>query len=169
MNFASIFFILGKLIEIEGVLFLAPAIVSLFYREKEGVVYFAAAVICILIGRLICIKKVERQTYYAKEGFISVALGWIIMSVTGCLPFVITGEIPDFTDAFFETVSGFTTTGSSILSDVECISHCSLFWRSLTHWIGGMGVFVFMLAILPMTGAHNMHLMSSESPGPDVG
>lgn len=169
MNFASIFFILGKLIEIEGVLFLAPAIVSLFYREKEGVVYFAAAVICVLIGRLICIKKVERQTYYAKEGFISVALGWIIMSVTGCLPFVITGEIPDFTDAFFETVSGFTTTGSSILSDVECISHCSLFWRSLTHWIGGMGVFVFMLAILPMTGAHNMHLMRSESPGPDVG
>lgn len=169
MNFASIIYILGRLIEIEGLLFLAPAVVSLFYREKEGVVYFSAAVLCFLIGRLISIKKVERQTYYAKEGFISVAMGWIIMSVVGCLPFVITGEIPHFTDAFFETVSGFTTTGSSILSDVECISHCSLFWRSLTHWIGGMGVFVFMLAVLPMAGAHNMHLMRSESPGPDVG
>ena len=169
MNFASILYILGKLIEIEGVLFLTPAFLSLLYREKQGVVYFAAALVCVVIGRLITIKKPKVHTYYAKEGFISVGLGWIIMSVVGCLPFVVTGEIPHFTDAFFETVSGFTTTGSSILSDVECISHCSLFWRSFTHWIGGMGVFVFMLAILPMTGAHNMHLMRSESPGPDVG
>ncbi len=169
MNFASIIYILGKLIELEGVLFLAPAFVSLFYREKQGFVYFIIAVLCIIIGRIITIKKLEKKTYYAKEGFISVAMGWIIMSVVGCLPFVITGEIPYFTDAFFETVSGFTTTGSSILSDVESLSHCSLFWRSFTHWIGGMGVFVFMLAILPMTGAHNMHLMRSESPGPDVG
>ena len=169
MNFVSIVYILGKLIEIEGVLFLAPAVVSLFYREKQGLIYFAAAVVCMLFGRIITIRKIKEKTYYAKEGFISVAMGWIIMSVVGCLPFVITGEIPDFTDAFFETVSGFTTTGSSILSDVESLSHCSLFWRSFTHWIGGMGVFVFMLAILPMTGAHNMHLMRSESPGPDVG
>lgn len=169
MNFASILYILGKLIEIEGLLFAAPALVSLFYREKQGVVYLAAAVFCFIFGRLVTIRKHQEQMYYAKEGFISVALGWIIMSVVGCLPFVITREIPHFTDAFFETVSGFTTTGSSILTDVEVISHCSLFWRSFTHWIGGMGVFVFMLAILPMTGAHNMHLMRSESPGPDVG
>ena len=169
MNFASIIYILGKMVEIEGALFLAPAVVSLFYRERQGAVYFAAAVVCVILGRLISIRKLKKQTYYAKEGFISVALGWIIMSVVGCLPFVITGEIPVFTDAFFETVSGFTTTGSSILKDVECLSHCSLFWRSFTHWIGGMGVFVFMLAILPMTGAQNMHLMRSESPGPDVG
>lgn len=169
MNFASILYLLGKLIEIEGVLFVAPAFVSVFYREKQGVVYLAAALICFVFGGLVTRRKRQEHTYYAKEGFISVALGWIIMSVFGCLPFVVTREIPRFTDAFFETVSGFTTTGSSILSDVECISHCSLFWRSFTHWIGGMGVFVFMLAILPMTGAQNMHLMRSESPGPDVG
>lgn len=169
MNFASILFILGKLIELEGALFIAPAVVSLFYREKQGVVYFLAAIICALSGRLINIRKPKKQNYYAKEGFIAVSLGWIVMSVVGCLPFYITGEIPSFTDAFFETVSGFTTTGSSILQDVEHLSHSSLFWRSFTHWIGGMGVFVFMLAVLPMTGAQNMHLMRSESPGPDVG
>ena len=169
MNFASIIYILGKLLEIEGVLFLAPAFVSLFYREWQGFIYFAAAAICTVLGRLMFIKKLDLKTYYAREGFIVVALGWIIMSVFGCLPFVVTAEIPSFTDALFETVSGFTTTGSSILNDVESLSHCSLFWRSFTHWIGGMGVFVFMLAILPMTGAQNMHLMRSESPGPDVG
>ena len=169
MNFASILYILGTLMEVEGALFLAPAVVSLFYRESEGFVYFGIALICALTGRLITLKKLSKPLYYAKEGFISVAMGWIIMSVVGCIPFVITGEIPDFINALFETVSGFTTTGSSILSDVESLSHCSLFWRSFSHWIGGMGVFVFILAILPKTGAQNMHLLRSESPGPDVG
>ena len=169
MNFASILYILGTLMEVEGALFLAPAVVSLFYRESEGLVYFGIALICALIGRLVTLKKVSKPLYYAKEGFISVAMGWIIMSVVGCIPFVLTGEIPDFINALFETVSGFTTTGSSILSDVESMSHCSLFWRSFSHWIGGMGVFVFILAILPKTGAQNMHLLRSESPGPDVG
>ena len=169
MNFASVLFLLGKLIQIEGALFIAPAVVSLFYGEKQGLVYFIAAISCAILGWLITLHRVKEQNYYAKEGFIAVALGWIVMSVAGCLPFVFTGEIPSFTDAFFETVSGFTTTGSSILSDVEKLSHCSLFWRSFTHWIGGMGVFVFMLAVLPMTGAQNMHLLRSESPGPDVG
>ncbi|MCR5773973.1 MAG: TrkH family potassium uptake protein [Lachnospiraceae bacterium] len=169
MNFTSILYILGKLIEIEGALFIVPAIVSLFYGESQGAVYFGLALFCVTLGRLIGIKKRKLETYYAKEGLVSVALGWLIMSFFGCIPFVITKEIPSFTDAFFETVSGFTTTGSSILSDVESLSRCSLFWRSFTHWIGGMGVFVFMLAILPMTGAQNMHLMRSESPGPDVG
>lgn len=169
MNFASILFILGKLIEIEGLLFTAPTFVAVIYGEREGFSYFALALICFITGYLITKKKPEKQTYYAKEGFIAVSLGWIIMSVVGSLPFIITGEIPRFIDALFETISGFTTTGSSILSDVEALSHCSLFWRSFTHWIGGMGVFVFLLAVLPMTGAQNMHLMRSESPGPDVG
>lgn len=169
MNIASIAYILGKLIEIEGILFLLPSFVSLIYKEKEGKVYFAAAVICFLFGYIVTKRKPKKQNYYAKEGFIAVATGWIIMSAVGSVPFVLTGEIPHVTDAFFETVSGFTTTGSSILSDVESLSRCSLFWRSFTHWIGGMGVFVFMLAILPMTGTQNMHLMRSESPGPDVG
>ena len=169
MNFASILFILGKLIEIEGLLFTAPSLVAVIYGEKEGISYFVLALVCFVSGFLITKKKPEKQTYYAKEGFIAVSLGWIIMSVVGCLPFVITGEIPSFIEALFETISGFTTTGSSILNDVEALSHCSLFWRSFTHWIGGMGVFVFLLAVLPMTGAQNMHLMRSESPGPDVG
>ncbi len=169
MNIASIAYILGKLIEIEGILFLLPSMVALIYKEKEGVVYLILAVVCFLFGFIATKKKPEKQNYYAKEGFIAVATGWIIMSIVGSIPFVLTDEIPDITNAFFETVSGFTTTGSSILSDVESLSRCSLFWRSFTHWIGGMGVFVFMLAIMPMTGTQNMHLMRSESPGPDVG
>ncbi|MBO5550542.1 MAG: TrkH family potassium uptake protein [Lachnospiraceae bacterium] len=169
MNFASILYILGTLVEVEGALFIAPALVALFYREPEGLVYLFFALVCAIAGRLTTFRKVKQQIYYAKEGFVSVALGWIIMSVVGCIPFMLTGEIPGFTDALFETVSGFTTTGSSILSNVEGLSHCSLFWRSFTHWIGGMGVFVFILAILPKTGAQNMHLLRSESPGPEVG
>ena len=108
--------------------------------------------------------------FYAKEGFVTVALSWIILSVMGALPFVINGEIPKFTDALFEIISGFTTTGASILSDVESLSHCSLIWRSFSHWIGGMGVLVFILAILPLAGGgHSMHLLRAESPGPSVG
>lgn len=114
-------------------------------------------------------KENKSQVFYAKEGFVTVALSWIIMSIFGALPFVINRDIPSFTDALFETISGFTTTGASILSNVEALSHCSLFWRSFTHWIGGMGVFVFLLAILPLTGGYNMHLMRAESPGPSVG
>ena len=127
MNFASILFILGKLIEIEGLLFTAPTFVAVIYGEREGFSYFALALICFITGYLITKKKPEKQTYYAKEGFIAVSLGWIIMSVVGSLPFIITGEIPRFIDALFETISGFTTTGSSILSDVEpCpTAHCS--------------------------------------------
>ena len=108
--------------------------------------------------------------FYAKEGFVTVALSWIILSVMGALPFVINEEIPNFTDALFEIISGFTTTGASILSDVEALSHCSLIWRSFSHWIGGMGVLVFILAILPLAGGgHSMHLLRAESPGPSVG
>ena len=114
-------------------------------------------------------KKPKNSLYFAKEGFVIVALSWIVMSIFGALPFVISGEIPNFTDALFETISGFTTTGASVLSDVEVLSHCSLIWRSFTHWIGGMGVFVFLLAVLPLAGGYNMHLMRAESPGPSVG
>ena len=169
MNIESIVLILCRLLEVEGLLLLTPAAVSLVYREKMGFVYLILGIICFVIGFIASRFKIKKQIFYAKEGFVVVSLGWILMSLVGCLPFVLTGEIPSFTDAFFETVSGFTTTGSSILTDVEALSHCSLFWRSFTHWIGGMGVFVFMLAVLPMTGAQNMHLMRSESPGPEVG
>ena len=114
-------------------------------------------------------KKPEDTVFHLKEGCIATALSWIVMSLYGCLPFWISGEIPSFTDALFETISGFTTTGSSILSDVEALSHCALFWRSFTHWIGGMGVLVFLLAVIPLSGGSNMNLMRAESPGPSVG
>ncbi len=169
MNYASIFFILGRILQIEAGLLMLPTVVSMAYREKEYLSFFVVALACFAIGTLFTIKKPKNQIYYAREGFVTVALGWILMSAMGALPFVINGDIPSFTDAFFETISGFTTTGSSILNDVEALSKGSLFWRSFTHWVGGMGVFVFMLEILPMTGAQNMHLMRTESPGPEVG
>lgn len=106
---------------------------------------------------------------FAREGFVTVSLGWIVLSFFGCMPFVISGEIPHIIDAMFEIVSGFTTTGSSIIPKVEDMSHATLMWRSFSHWIGGMGILVFILAILPMAGDYNMHIMRAESPGPSVG
>mgnify|MGYP003305631441 CR=1 FL=1 len=114
-------------------------------------------------------KKPDDTVFYLKEGCVATALSWIVLSLSGAIPFILTGEIPHFTDALFETVSGFTTTGSSILSDVEALSYSSLMWRSFTHWIGGMGVLVFLLAVIPMSGGSNINLMKAESPGPSVG
>ena len=136
MNYASIFFILGRILQIEAGLLMLPTVVSMAYREKEYLSFFVVALACFAIGTLFTIKKPKNQIYYAREGFVTVALGWILMSAMGALPFVINGDIPSFTDAFFETISGFTTTGSSILNDVEALSKGSLFWRSFTHWIG---------------------------------
>ena len=137
--------------------------------EKQVIVYFVLAFVYFITGRLIASIKMTNQAYYAREGLVIVGLSWIILSILGAIPLVITGDIPSFTDALFETVSGFTTTGSSILTDVEALSHTGLFWRSFTHWVGGMGVIVFILAVLPMTGGYNMNLMRAESPGPTVG
>ena len=159
MNYSIISYILGWVLTIESIFMFIPCIVAAIYREKEGFAFLIVALLCLAIGLLRIRKKTKSQVFYAKEGFVTVALSWIIMSIFGALPFVINRDIPSFTDALFETISGFTTTGASILSDVEALSHCSLFWRSFTHWIGGMGVFVFLLAILPLTGGYNMHLM----------
>ena len=131
--------------------------------------FIVTAVLCAVIGILLTARKPKNKNYYAREGFVIVALSWIVMSLFGALPFVISGEIPSYVNALFEIVSGFTTTGASILSDVEALSHACLFWRSFSHWIGGMGVFVFLLIVLPLTGGSNMHLMRAESPGPSVG
>ena len=117
---------------------------------------------------MVLLKRPKPAVFYAKDGFVSVGLSWVVLSVMGALPFVISGSIPHPVDALFETVSGFTTTGSSILSDVEALPKCMLFWRSFTHWVGGMGVLVFMLTILPMSGGYHMNLMRAESPGPSV-
>lgn len=169
MNGSIIRYILGYVIKIEAALLLLPCFVSLIYREQEGVYYLIVACICALLGSAVTRKKPTNTVFYLKEGCIATALSWILLSVFGSLPFFLTGEIPSFTNALFETVSGFTTTGASILDNVEALSYCSLFWRSFTHWIGGMGVLVFLLAILPMAGGSHMNLMRAESPGPSVG
>lgn len=148
---------------------LLPCLIALLYGEEEGICYLAVAGVSMLIGMLGTRKKPQNTVFYLKEGCVTTALSWIVLSLCGCIPFWLTREIPSFTDALFETISGFTTTGASILNDVEALSHASLFWRSFTHWIGGMGVLVFLLAIVPMSGGSNMNLMRAESPGPSVG
>ena len=169
MNYSIIRKILGIVTQFIGAFLVLPAFCGMIYGEKQAIVYIVLAVVYFALGRLISSFKLTSQAYYAREGLVVVGLSWIILSVLGAIPLVITKDIPSFTDALFETVSGFTTTGSSILSDVEALSHAGLFWRSFTHWVGGMGVIVFILAVLPMTGGYNMNLMRAESPGPTVG
>ena len=169
MNIKSIAYILGWVLRIEAALMLLPISCSLIYREQDGWAFAAVALVSLAVSFLLAGRKRKNVVFYAREGFVTTALSWIVLSFFGCLPFFITGEIPRFIDALFETVSGFTTTGASILSDVESMSHCLMLWRCFTHWIGGMGVLVFLLAVLPMVGGSNMHLMKAESPGPSVG
>lgn len=168
MNYAIVLYILGCVLKFESAFLVLPALVGLIYREHASVSYLAVAVLCLILGVLLTHKKPRSTNLYTREGFVAVALSWIIMSIFGAIPFVLTGDIPFYVDALFETISGFTTTGSSILTDVESISKASLFWRSFSHWIGGMGVFVFIMAILPMMGGSTMNLMKAESPGPSV-
>ena len=169
MNTSIIRYILGHIIKIEGFFMLLPCVIAIVFHEKELFTYLGMAAICILFGTLITLKKAKDTIFYLKEGCIATALSWILLSFFGALPFVFTGEIPSFTDAMFETVSGFTTTGASILNNVEGLSYTSLFWRSFTHWIGGMGVLVFLLAIVPLSGGSNINLMRAESTGASVG
>lgn len=170
MNFLLIINILGWVINLIGIFFLPASIVGFIYGETDhALIYLILCFVYSVIGLLF--KKVKRPntTFYAKEGFVTVALSWIALSLLGAVPFVLTGDIPSYTDALFETVSGFTTTGASILDNVEGLSHCNLFFRCFTNWIGGMGVLVFILAIIPMTGGSTMNIMKAESTGPSVG
>lgn len=170
MNFKIVKYILGWLLKFEAAFMLLPALVGFLYSENtDALSYLFTAILCAAAGYMLSRKKPVPFHLYAREGFASVALGWMVLSIFGALPFIITGDIPDFTDALFECISGFTTTGASILSDVEALSRANLFWRSFTHWIGGMGVFVFIMAILPMMGGSTMNLMKAESTGPSVG
>lgn len=139
MNRSIISYILGYILKIEALLLLFPCVVGLLYQEKETYAYLGVAVLCFIFGMLLSLRKPASNVFYLKEGCAATALSWIFLSLFGCLPFLFTGEIPSFADALFETISGFTTTGASILSDVEALSHASIFWRSFTHWIGGMG------------------------------
>lgn len=169
MNRTMIIYILGCILKTEGVLMALPCLVALIYHESQGIAYVIVAVLSLIAGMLLTIRKPKDYIIYLKEGCIATSLSWILMGIVGSFPFMITGEIPSFIDALFETVSGFTTTGASILSDVESLSHCSIIWRSFTHWIGGMGVLVFLLAVVPLSGGSNVNLMRAESPGPSFG
>ena len=169
MNAKSIRYILGWILNIEALLMLLPVATAVFYREEEGIAYALVVAVCAAVGALLTYKKPKNPGFYAKEGFVCTALGWILMSVFGCLPFMLTDEIPSFIDALFEMVSGFTTTGASVVVNVEALSHCTNMWRCFSHWIGGMGVLVFAMAVLPMTDGRAMHLMRAEVPGPTCG
>ncbi|MDR7814058.1 MULTISPECIES: TrkH family potassium uptake protein [Lacrimispora] len=169
MNKKVIIYLMGWILNIEAVFMLLPCVTALIYRETSGYWFLAVMAVCGGIGIILTRKKPENMVFFAKEGFVSVALSWIVLSFFGAMPFYLSGEIPRFEDAMFEVISGFTTTGSSILTDVESLSQCMIMWRSFTHWIGGMGVLVFILSLLPLSGGYNMYIMKAESPGPSVG
>lgn len=160
---------LGVILMFEALFLVVPILTALYFGEPSSLnASLFTAILCVVIATPFVIKKPENTDLYAKEGFVIVSLSWLILSIFGALPFVISGAIPSYIDAFFETVSGFTTTGSSIVPAVEELPKAMLMWRSFTHWVGGMGVLVFIMAILPLSGAQNMHIMRAESPGPQV-
>lgn len=169
MNKSLIRFILCRVMQFEGIFLMLPVIVSLIYKEKTGIWFLIVAAASFLLGTIGSLFKPKSRVFYAREGFVTVSLSWIVLSLIGAVPFTVSGEIPSYVDAVFETVSGFTTTGASILSDVEVLSKTAMFWRCFTNWVGGMGVLVFIMAVLPLAGSHNMHLMRAESTGAEVG
>lgn len=168
MNYRMIRYILGWILIFSALFMLVPMITSLFYAEKAGLAFLLAAGISAGLGGLCVLKKPEKTELHARDGFVIVSLSWIVLSLSGCMPFVFSGAIPHFVDALFETVSGYTTTGATILSEVESLPKCVLMWRSFLHWVGGMGVLVFIMAFMQLSGGQNMHLMKAESPGPSV-
>jgi len=171
MNFSIIRRTLGWLLLFEGIFFHLPLITAAIYWEAEFFSFLICIGICAALGGLCFIKKPKNTSIFAKEGFVIVALSWIVISLIGALPFVLSGAIPSYVDALFETVSGFTTTGATILNggQIDGMAKSLLMWRSFTHWVGGMGVLVLIMAFLPLSGARNMHMMKAESPGPVVG
>ncbi|MGI6265005.1 MAG: TrkH family potassium uptake protein [Acutalibacteraceae bacterium] len=170
MNRKMVWYTIGRIVWLEGVLLLLPLAVSLLYREYACAAAFGVTIgVAAVIGAPLALLRTKNRVIYAREGFTIVAVAWIVMSVIGALPFVISGQIPSYIDAFFETVSGLTTTGSSILHHVDRLGHGIAFWRSFTHWIGGMGVLVLMMAVLPTDSGRSMHIMRAEMPGPVVG
>ena len=168
MNYKMIRNILGWLLLFECGFMLVPTATALVYREREVWAFLVTMLLCGTIGALCVWNKPKDPMLYAREGFVIVSLSWITLSLFGAIPFFISGVIPSYVDAVFETVSGFTTTGASILTAVEPLPKCMLMWRSFTHWVGGMGVLVFIMAFVPLSGGQNMHIMKAESPGPSV-
>lgn len=168
MNYQIIAFIIGWVLKLEAGFMLLPVLTGIIYRESAVWAFVISGAVSFGLGVILSWKKPVHQHFYIREGFVTVAVSWIVLSLMGAIPFMISGAIPHLVDALFETVSGFTTTGASILLEVESLPKCVLFWRSFTHWIGGMGVLVFLLALLKMVGGSHMNLMKAESPGPSV-
>ena len=168
MNYRMISYTLGWLLLFEAGFFLVPLLTAIAFTENAAYAILLSMAITAVAGGLLLIAKPKNKKLYAKEGFTIVALSWIFLSIFGSLPFIISGSIPNFVDALFETASGFSTTGASIFPEVESLPKSMLIWRSFTHWIGGMGVLVFIMAFIPLSGARNLHIMRAESPGPEV-
>ena len=168
MNYKSIRYVLSWVLKIEAFCMILPLICAIIYKEHNVGIWLFTIAMCFSCGILLCIKPPQNKTMYAKDGFVAVALSWIVLSIFGALPLVFTGSVPSFIYALFETVSGFTTTGASVIADLDVIPRSIIFWRSFTHWIGGMGVLVFLVALLPLTGSSNFFLIKAESPGPAV-
>lgn len=169
MNYRMIIKLLGRIAGIEAVLMVIPMFVSLAYGESiKGFAVGIAVAVAVCAVFTLATRHSDRKIF-SKEGLTSVALCWVLISLIGAIPFVVDGAIPNYIDAVLETVSGFTTTGSSILTDVEALGKGMLFWRSFTHWIGGMGILVFMMAVMPMSKEYSMHIMRAEVPGPEAG
>lgn len=169
MNIPMISYMLGWLLNTIAALMLFPFMVSLYYGEPSGRYFIFCALAYFIVGFIFTRKRPKNERFFAREGFVMTALSWLLLSLVGCLPFFLSGEIPSLTNALFECISGFTTTGASILDNVEKLSRCMNFWRCFIQWIGGMGVLVFMLALIPLTGGQDLYLMKAESPGPSVG
>lgn len=172
MNYKKLGRLLGKIMILESILMVAPLAVSLIYREdvRHILAFLIPAAALAGLGLMAQLLRPTRDTFYQKEGFALTALVWIVMTLFGAIPFVLSGDVPNYIDACFEIMSGFTTTGSSIIPDITAISHSILFWRSLSHWIGGMGILVFVLIFIPESNeGSSMHLLRAESPGPQVG
>lgn len=169
MNYKMVFKTVGRLLQVEALLMFLPLLVSIYYEEKIEYVFLITIGLLFATSLVMTVPKTENKRIYAREGLVIVSLSWILMSLFGALPYLISGAIPSPVDAFFETVSGFSTTGATILVDIEALPKCLLFWRSFTHWIGGMGIIVFVLAFLPKKDMQSMHILRAEVPGPSVG
>ena len=169
MNKKMVLYFIGWILKIEAICMLLPIITAIIYKESQVNDFVVTAMVCLCVGLVISLRKPVDHAFYTREGFVSVGLGWLVLSMTGAIPFVTDGCIPSYVDAFFEVVSGFTTTGATILTDVEVLPRSMLMWRSFTHWLGGMGILMFILALLPVAGQNNMHIVRAESPGPTAG
>ncbi len=169
MNRRMILYILGRILFVEAILMLPSVLVGILYSEKETSSFFIPLIILALVGGFLGFKKPKTTAIYARDGFFIVAAAWLLMSLAGALPLFISGSYPTYIDAFFEIVSGFSTTGASVLTNLDAVPHCILFWRAFSQWVGGMGVLVFVLAIMPLSEDRSLCLMRAEVPGPIVG